>query len=451
MKKLALISPKNVLLNSDSDTTSFFRTSYDPVKETAIDPMKFIYWSGASLGLLIVAALTPSYFSIDFIDENYEQIKFDANYDLVGISAMTQQAVRAYEIADEFRKRGTTVVIGGIHATVMSEEAKEHADAVIVGEAETLWPHLINDFIKGRLKPYYRSMEPIDLAQSPLPRYELLKKYDYRMFWIQTTRGCPRDCEFCAASKVYGKNYRYKNIEQVIVEINFIKRLWKEPLINFADDNMFVNKAYSRELIKKLKEAGIRWAAQTDVSIAEDDGLLRLLRESGCTLLFIGFETLSVKNQLDNHGFKQNRIKKYPEIIQKIQSYGIGVLGAFIIGLDEDDMSIVDDISSFIIDNRLYASHISILTPLPGTRLRERLLKENRILSNDWSRYALTNVNFIPKKMTPKELEQCLLKIYKRVYNKDVRSSVVRHFMGIYADLQNKKRCLKMDASDQQV
>ncbi len=451
MKKLALISPRNVFLTNDSEPTSFFRTSFDPANDTILKPTKFIYWSGASLGLLIVAALTPSNFEIDFIDENYEQIQFGAGYDLVGISAMTQQAARAYEIADEFRRRGITVAIGGIHATVMPEEANKHADAVIVGEAENTWPNFINDFVKGRIEPFYRSAEPIDLTHSPLPRYDLLKKYNYKMFWVQTTRGCPRDCEFCAASKVHGKMYRHKTIEQVLEEINFIKSLWNEALINFADDNMFINKAHSYEMIKRFKNFGIRWAAQTDVSVAEDNDLLSLLRESGCTPLFIGFETLSKENRLDEHGWKQNRISKYPEVIRKIQSHGIGVLGAFIIGLDEDDMSVVDDISNFIIDNRLYASHIAILTPLPGTRLRDRLLKENRILSSDWKRYALTNVNFIPKRMKPEELEHGLLEIYKRVYNKDVRSSIVKHFMGIYANLLTQERNFKTGAADQKI
>jgi radical SAM superfamily enzyme YgiQ (UPF0313 family) len=165
-------------------------------------------------------------------------------YDLVALSAMTQQATRAYEIADEFRRRKMKVVIGGIHATVMENEAGTHADAVVIGEAENTWPALVDDFLRGKLQRIYRSAVPADLTTAPQPRYELLKKYDYKMIWVQTTRGCPRDCEFCSASKVYGKSFRHKHIEQVLDEIRVIQGLWNNPFINFADDNMFLDRAY---------------------------------------------------------------------------------------------------------------------------------------------------------------------------------------------------------------
>ena len=433
--KLALITPKGIYFSVDSAVSSFFKSTLSANAHHPLAP-KYAYWSGGCLGLLIVAALTPPEFEIDFIDENYEEIVFDKDYDLVALSAMTQQATRAYEIADEFRKRAIKVVIGGIHPTVMPEEAKEHADAVIVGEAENTWPEFINDFIKKEIRPYYKSTSSVDLTQSPRPRYDLLKKYDYRMIWIQTTRGCPRDCDFCVASNVFGKTYRHKTINQVLSEINYIRELWKEPLINFADDNMFVDRAYSSELVNRFKNAGLRWTAQTDVSIAEDDSFLELLRKSGCIILFIGFETLSKEGRLDKHGWKQNRIEKYPEIIRKIQSHGIGVLGAFIIGLDEDDCTVVEETSNFIINNRLYAAQITVLTPLPGTRTRERLLKENRILSSDWKRYTFWDVNFIPKRLSPEELKKSVLAIYELIYSKEARMTVVKHFKEIYAKLQ---------------
>ena len=223
----------------------------------------------------------------------------------------------------------------------------------------------------------------------------------------------------------------------MLSEINYIRELWKEPLINFADDNMFVDRAYSSELVNRFKNAGLRWTAQTDVSIAEDDSFLELLRKSGCIILFIGFETLSKEGRLDKHGWKQNRIEKYPEIIRKIQSHGIGVLGAFIIGLDEDDCTVVEETSNFIINNRLYAAQITVLTPLPGTRPRDILLKENRILSSDWKRYTFWDVNFIPKRLSPEELKKSVLAIYELIYSKEARMTVVKHFKEIYAKLQN--------------
>ncbi len=429
--RLALITPKGVYFSNDPELSLFFESFETVTAENLLMP-RHEYWSGGGLGLLVVAALTPPEFDIHFIDENYESIDFDERYDIVGISAMTQQATRAYEIADQFRKRGATVVLGGIHATVMPEEAKQHADAVVIGEAEHTWPRLIDDYVTQQIKPFYKSTIPVDMTQSPMPRYDLLKKYNYNMIWLQTSRGCPRDCEFCAASNVYGRAYRHKTTSQVLKEVNYIKSLWKEPVIDFADDNMFADKVYSNELVRKLGSAGLRWTAQADMSVADSDTFLELLRKNGCILLFIGFETLSKKGRIDKHGWKQHKIDRYPEIIRKIQSSGIVVFGAFIVGLDEDDNSVFEDLSTFIINNHIYASQITVPTPLPGTRLREKLVRESRILSNNWQRYTFRDVNFIPKKMKADELCKGVLEVYKKIYSKQVRLSVIRHFKDIY-------------------
>ncbi len=439
MKKLALISPKSSFFSDNRMVSSCFSNTFSANANNMI-MSRYAYWTGGNSGLLVLAALTPSDFEIYYIDENYETINFQQKYDLVGISAMTQQATRAYGIADEFRERGVKVVIGGIHATVLPEEAKEHADAVVIGEAENIWHKLLQDLIVGEIKPFYKSAVPVDLSKSPIPRYDLLRKYDYKMVWVQTSRGCPRDCEFCCASNIYGKQYRHKTVDQVLNEIGIIRNLWNDHIINFTDDNMFVNKEYSYELLKRLGGAGIRWTAQADVSVADDSRFIELICKSGCKLLFIGFETLNKKGKIDMHGWKQNRIESYPEVIRKIQSRGVGVLGAFIIGLDDDDNSIFDQLSEFIISNRLYASQISVLTPLPGTKLRERLLGERRILSDDWGKYTFLDVNYLPKLMSTAELQGGLLKIYDNVYSKAVRVTVMKHFMSIYAKLQDRER-----------
>jgi len=436
--KLALITPKSSSLSGKAINTSMFKASRVSTEHNLVLP-RHEYWSGGCLGLMVVAALTPSGIEIDYLDEGFEQINFNIRYDLIGISAMTQQATRAYEIADEFRARGVQVVIGGIHATVLPEEAKEHADSVVIGEAENTWPDLISVFCSGEIKPFYKSLSSVDITKSPLPRYDLLKKYDYKMVWLQTTRGCPRECEFCVASNVYGKVFRYKTLSQVLGEINYIRGLWNEPVLNFADDNMFVNRSFSSDLISRLRSMELRWVAQTDVSVAEDVDFLKMLQSSGCKMLFIGFETLSKDNRLDKHDWKQKKIDNYSKTISLIQSYGIGVLGAFIIGLDHDDISIVDELSDFIISNNLYATQITILTPLPGTRLRERLSEEKRIFTNDWSRYTFENAVFIPKNMSIIELDECLMRIYQRVYSREARTAVVQHFKGIYLKLHAQR------------
>ncbi|UCB57650.1 MAG: B12-binding domain-containing radical SAM protein [Candidatus Omnitrophota bacterium] len=434
--KIALISPKGTFLSADPKFKDFLNDSEQFVNYR-------YYWSGFNSGLLIIAALTPNSFDIKFIDENFENIDFNKNYNLVAISAITQQATRAYQIADEFRKRGVKVVIGGIHATVLPEEAKQHADSVIVGEGEETWPRFIEDFLNNNLQPFYRSTNPVDLTKSPIPRYDIVKPGNYKMAWIQASRGCPRDCEFCAASNVYGFKYRHKTIDQVIKEVSYIKNIFKRSIqIGFADDNMFTNQRYSMALVKRLLPLNVRWFAQTDVSIADNESFLELLRQSGCTLLFIGFETLSGKTlkSLDRTNWKIKQIEKYPNIIKTIQSYGIGVMGAFIIGFDNDDTSVFKKLADFIINNHLYAAQVTILTPLPGTRLRRRLEEEKRILSYNWSDYSMCNITFSPKRMSAQELQDGFLEIYQQIYSKEVYFKKAEHFKEIYADLLTKDK-----------
>ncbi|MFH1853931.1 MAG: radical SAM protein [Candidatus Omnitrophota bacterium] len=430
--KIALIYPKGAFFGTNRKLLEF----WEEVKKISQGHLwsAFGIWSGFSIGLLVIAALTPKNFRIKLIDENYENIDFNERYDLVGISFMTQQAQRAYEIAGKFRSRGIKVVLGGIHATVLSEEAKQHCDSVVIGEAENVWQQLLADFEKGRLKEYYRSESMVDITRSPIPRCDLLNPAYYRVAWIQASRGCPRDCEFCAASNVFGHRYRHKTVSQIEKEIIAIKKIWNNIIIGFADDNMLVDRVYAERLIKRIARHNIRWFVQTDISVAEDDKLLKLLSESGCMMLFVGFESTNKQSltAIDKTGWKRRQFDNYKGYIEKIQSYGMGVLGAFILGLDTDDESIFNKTSDFILDNHLYGAQVTVLTPLPGTRLRERLKKENRILTNPWSDYSLTTVAFIPKNMTVDELQDGLLGVYKSVYNKEANMDRLRYYKEIY-------------------
>lgn len=259
--KIALISPKAPALS----TNLKIQKTIDELKE--FDFLKQ-NWRGLSYGLLIIAALTPASYEIDFIDENYDPINFSIKYDLVAISASTTAiANRAYQIADQFRKERMKVVIGGIHATVLPEEAKEHADSVIIGESEYLWPILINDLEKNNLNSFYKTDKLVNLREIPPPRYDLLKADRYRIIWLQTARGCPHDCEICAASKVYGKKYRRKDVEQVVNEIKFIKQKLGNIPIGFSDDNLFVDKKYLKLFLERIIPLKIRWYGMTDISI----------------------------------------------------------------------------------------------------------------------------------------------------------------------------------------
>ena len=427
--RLALISPKASFMANNQ----LFRDFWD--NSDSLANYRY-FWSGIGSGLLIVASLTPPSFDIEFVDENIEAIDFNKQYDLVAISAFTQQATRAYQIAIEFRKRGIFVVMGGIHATIMPEEAKNHVDSVMIGEAEGIWSQFIEDFLEGKPRSFYYNKRPADLTKSPIPKYEVLDHSNYRIVWVQTTRGCPYNCEFCAASRIFGNKYRHRNLDKVTSELHTIKEIWGNPIIMLADDNLFVNRRYATDLVKSLGRLNVRWFAQTDLSIAKENELLDLLRLNGCLFLFIGFESINEANA--EYFTKKGRAFKvhyYQEAIKNIQSRGIGVMGAFIVGFDNDDKSVFERTTDFIIDSHLYGAQMTILTPLPGTKLRDRLEEENRILSNNWSNYTTFDVNFLPKKMSKEELQDGLLTMYQRIYSKEVQFGVANHFKNIAKQL----------------
>ena len=366
--KIALVSPKSPPLSRNAEFQDFLKQSPE---------MEFYrqYWSGLGSGLLVIGALTPDDIELELIDEGIEEIDFSRGYDLVAITAVTQQASRAYEIARRFREKNIKVVLGGIHATVLPDEAKLYADSVVVGEAENLWPKLLDDFRHNRLSPVYASQQEVDLKESPIPRYELLGEKPCKIVWVQATRGCPHDCSFCCASRVYGSKYRHKSIDQVINEIKKIRRIKKHALIGFADDNLLCDKDYSRQLLEKVVDLKIKWIGQSDISIADDNSLLRLVKKSGCVALLIGFESIIEDNLrgLDSSNWKFKHLKNYVEGIRAIQGNGIGIIGTFIVGFDNDDNSVFNKLADFIIDNHLAGAQIAALTPFPHTRSQRKL------------------------------------------------------------------------------
>jgi len=366
--------------------------------------------SGYNLGLLTISALTPETYETVLIDENYEQIDFSKDYDVVAISAMTNQANRAYEIAKQFRELGRRVVIGGIHATLLPEEVKQHADSVIIGEGENIWSKFLEDVRNKNVKPYYKSTQPVDLTMSPSPAYSRIDFRKYPMIWMQTSRGCVYKCDFCAASNIYDNKIRYKITDQIINELTEINKYANgNQEFVFADDNFLMNKAYARKIIKILGKAGLNWAAQTNVSVAEDEDFIRFIKDNGCKRLFMGFETLSSNG---NKKGKFKYISKYEELIKTVHSCGIEINGGFIVGFDHDTTDTFKQIVDFITRNNIEMATMSVLTPLPGTQLRDRLLKEKRIISNNWDNYDFSSVVFTPKNMTPQELREGVEWIY---------------------------------------
>jgi len=356
------------------------------------------------LGLTLLASLFPKDYEVKIINEAIEEIDFNANVDLVGITGLTCVIRRAYAVADRFRERGVKVILGGVHASLLPGEAKEHSDAVFIGEAEGRLDKILSDFEAGALKPFYKNQEWKDLRSLPLPRRDLLSRH-YSPFFkaIETTRGCPNRCEFCAVPAMNGKRYRTRPLEEVNQELSFIIRKKGEYLF-LVDDNVTARKDYALRLFEIFKRHAVKWMGFSTIQIAKDEELLKRAQESGCISLFIGFESLLQEN-LDGASKRFVNTKELSDLIHTVQGHRIGIHGSFIFGFDGDDSTIFRKTIEFVQKNNIELPSFSILTPFPGTPLQKRVEEEGRILDRDWSHYDMSHVVFKPKKMTVQELQ----------------------------------------------
>src|SRR3989338_5421905 len=380
-------------------------------------------YSGIPLSLPTLAGLTPRDIDVEIIDENIEPIDFNDKVDLVGISYFTAFSNRAYEIADEFKNRGIKVVLGGIHASALHGEALKHADSVIIGEAEGSWNILLEDFRNKNLKSIYYKKDEIDIATSPIPRWDLVNLDYYNFFSIQATRGCPFDCEFCSVKSFFGKNFRFKPIDNVINEVRYLQNLNKKTGIVLADDNILISKQYTKELIKALIHLGVKhWWCQSSIDIANHDDILQLMSESGCTQIFIGLESVSQESLNSMNKGRTNKASDYLSAINKIHSYGISVFGSFILGGDGDSEDIFKKTVEFITEANIAFALIGILVPFTGTRLFERFKSENRLLHENWNLYNGETVCFKPKLMTAKTLQEGHRWVLEKLYSYEALS-----------------------------
>ena len=381
-----------------------------------------------SLGLLMLASHTPEnweiiYKELDAFSESDITEILDYSPDIIAISSLTTRINETYHLSMRFRENGITVVLGGLHVSAMPNEAIQYADVVVQGEGELIWEQLLRDYENHELKPNYNSLSNSNfvfpLSESKIPRYDLLDISKYNRLTIQTTRGCPLHCRFCAASKTIS-SYKKKPIKQIENELNKIFEIWEKPFIELADDNTFVDKKWSKELLKLFAKYEMKWFTETDITIAEDDELLELLAKSNCIQVLIGFETSNLESlkKLDRDEWKYKQFDNYLKAIDKIQSYGISVNGCFIFGFDSDTKQSIKETEEFIKNSNLSEVQITLLTPFPKTDLYKRLKHENRLLSeNYWEKCTLFDVTFIPKNFSVEELENEFLQLMKNIYS----------------------------------
>ena len=382
------------------------------------------------VNLPLLAALTPPGHTITIVEEAFAPDDIDQDMDLVGITVLTELAPRAYHIGDTYRQKAVKVVMGGIHPTVLPDEALEHADAVVVGEAEGIWPRLVSDATSGQMQRLYRAGKMTDLKSLPKPRRDLLPGIKYQGYTpvpigVETSRGCPYDCDFCCIGQTLGHHYRVRPVQEVIAEIESID----SPHLFFVDDSLGLNRNVAKKLFTEMIPLRRQWLAQGTVSLAEDLELLRLMRRSGCKGLLIGFESVQKGTQNEVKKIKNLRIDFY-EAMQRFHGEGFGILGSFVFGFDYENKDVFEQTLKFIMRCRLDVVQLRILTPYPGTRLYKRLLSEGRLFVHDWwlRGYPPDTLLFQPKGMTADELISGFARLNRQAYS---FGAMMKRFFGM--------------------
>lgn len=372
---------------------------------------KFVYTSYyPSITLEQLISITPNKYKVEYVDERYESVDLNWKGSLVGISTLTLNALHAYSIADEFRKKGKTVVLGGYHPSALPEEAIKHADAVVIGEAEISWPQLLRDFENRELKPFYRA-PLVDPKKIPSPK-RIPGNFPY-IGVVQASRGCPNRCRFCAINNVEGSCFRARPIEKVIEEIKSIKT----ERFMFADSSMTIDKKFTKQLFQEMIGLNKKFSCYGNINILQnDDELLYLAKKAGCETWLIGFESINQESLL-HIGKSINKVQDYSSGVKKISDYEMRIIGLFIFGFDTDTPDIFETTLNAIYEWDLDRAAFAVLTPFPGTELFNELEKEKRILTKDWGKYNLRNVVFQPKNFSVDQLFRGRNTVAKRFYS----------------------------------
>jgi radical SAM superfamily enzyme YgiQ (UPF0313 family) len=405
-----------------------------------------------SLSLLTLAGMTPDEFDVSYHEVlDIRELDDLPNCDVAAIASYSAQIKEAYELADRFRRAGVRVILGGLHVTAEPEEALEHADAVVIGEGEIGWPDVLADLSGGRLRGIYApNGREFDLADAPMPRFDLLDIERYNRLTVQTQRGCPWRCEFCAASIRLTPKYKVKPVAKVMAEIHAIRRIWPRPFIEFADDNTFVNRRHSKDLMRALAGERIKWFTETDISVADDPELLTLMHEAGCAEVLVGLESPTasgIAGVEQRRDWKQSRFHDYQAAVERIQSHGIAVNGCFVLGLDGDGPEVFEAVERFVHESGQFDVQITVMTAFPGTPLYVRLKAEGRLLvEGAWERCTLFDVNIRPMGMSPEVLQHEALELGRRLYTEAERAGRRQRFHDQRRRYLQRQKAMRLSA-----
>lgn len=371
-----------------------------------------LYFVGLALPLL--AALTPDDFEVELCYETIEDVPFDTDAELIGISSMGHAVMRTIDIANKFRALGKTVILGGYMVSLMPEEAKKYCDSVMIGDSEETWGQMIEDYRNGTLKKVYQ--KKLTKLETPLPRYELvLKKRIGNFLPVQAGRGCPKTCSFCSIYCLYHGQYLRREIPDVIRDIKRVKELgFKQFLL--LDDNLFSNREYAFALCSEIKKLKMHWMTQCSIDISKDEELLKVVAESGCYVLSFGLESISRESLL---GMQKGwaHPDQYSEQLKIIRKYGIDVSTEMVVGAEGDTLESIRETAKFIEENKITVPRFYILTPIPGTQFYDEMKEQNRIYNTDMYSYNACEAVHIPKNMTPEELTKAYWELYDEVYS----------------------------------